>query len=64
MEIETSLAENIHLVVKSIVVFVESDLSDILTKSEVMEKKLLIGYVEVIEIKLNVLIYFTTNKKN
>lgn len=64
MEIETSLAENIHLVVKSIVVFVESDLSDVLTKSEVMEKKLLIGYVEVIEIKLNVLIYFTTNKKN
>ncbi len=52
MEIEISLVVNMLLVVKSFVEYVERDLSDVLTKLEVIEKKLLIGYVEVIEIKL------------
>ena len=64
MEIEISLVENMLLVVKSFVRYVERDLSDVLTKSEVAVKKLLIGYVEVIEIKLNVPISFIINKKN
>ena len=55
MVIEISLVGNILLVVKSFVEYVERDLLDVLTKLEVTEKKLLIGYVEVIEIKLNVL---------
>ncbi len=54
MGIEISLVGNIHLVVKSFVEYVENDLLDVLTKSEVMVKKLPIGYVEVIEIKLSV----------
>ena len=53
MEIEISLVVNMLLVVKYFVEYVEKDLSDVLIKLEVMEKKLLIGYVEVIEIKLN-----------
>ena len=64
MVIEISLVGNILLVVKSFVGYVERDLSDDLIKLEVMEKKLLIGYVEVIEIKLNVPILSIINKKN
>ena len=54
MGIEISLVGNIHLVVKSFVEYVESVLLGVLIKLEVIIKKLLIGYVEVIEIKLNV----------
>ncbi len=54
MAIEISLVGSIHLVVKSFVGYVVSDLSDVPIKSEVMKKKLIIGYVEIIEIKLNV----------
>lgn len=56
MVIEINLVESIHLVVKSFVGYVERDSLGVLIKSKVMVKKLLIGYVEVIETKLNVLI--------
>ena len=64
MVTEISLVENMLLVVKSFVEYVERDLLGVLIKSKVMEKKLLIGFVEVIVIKLIVLTLYTTNKKN
>ena len=51
-----TLVGNMLLVVKYFVGYVAKDLSDVLIKSEVTEKKSLIGYVVVIEIKLIALI--------
>lgn len=55
MEIEISLIVNMLSVTKLFVEYVANDLLDTLIKFNVIEKKLLIGFVEVTEIKLIVL---------
>jgi len=64
MGIEINLVVNMLLVVRSFVEYVARDLSDVLIKLEVIEQKLLIGFVVVIEIKLSVPTYFIISKKN